>query len=72
MNDSRLTLVTALDFAEKGIPVFPCNPKTKKPLNAHEHKEATTDVAQIKEWWVIFSNAMLGIATGKVSRFRTH
>ena len=67
MNDSQLTLAMALDCAEKGIPVFPCNPKTKSPLNAHGHKEATTDVAQIKEWWAIFPNAMLGIATGKVS-----
>lgn len=67
MNNSQLTLATALDCAEKGIPVFPCNSKTKSPLNAHGHKEATTDVAQIKEWWAIFSNAMLGIATGKVS-----
>ena len=67
MNDSQLTLTTALDCAEKGIPVFPCNPKTKSPLNTHGHKKATTDVAQIKEWWAIFPNAMLGIAMGKVS-----
>ena len=69
MNDSQLTLAMALDCAEKGIPVFPCNPKTKSPLNAHGHKEATTDVAQIKEWWSVFSNAMLRTRISHLVRF---
>ena len=66
-NSKSETLAMAMACAENGIPVFPCNPHTKSPLNAHGHKEATTDVAQIKEWWATFPNAMLGIATGQIS-----
>ena len=61
------TLSMALDCAEHGIAVLPCNPKTKAPLTAHGCHEATTNAAQIKEWWATSPHAMLGIATGQIS-----
>ena len=67
MNECKLTLAMALDCAELGIAVLPCNNATKSPLTAHGCHDATINVAQIKEWWATFPNAMLGIATGQTS-----
>src|SRR5208282_2627980 len=36
--------------AAAGIPVFPCIEGGKKPATSHGHKDATTDVEQIKAW----------------------
>ena len=42
---------TALNYAKAGLPVFPCHPGTKKPATPHGFRDATTNVAQINEWW---------------------
>lgn len=60
----------ALVYARRGWPVFPCNPKTKRPLvkgaeaGAGGVKLATTDAAQIEAWWKKWPKAMVGLATG--------
>src|SRR5262249_13533601 len=54
----------ALDYARRGWPVFPCNPENKRPLTAHGHKDATTDPAQIREWWTAWPGAMIGVPMG--------
>jgi Bifunctional DNA primase/polymerase, N-terminal/AAA domain len=42
----------ALDLAARGIPVFPCEPGTKRPLTGgRSFYEATIDVEQINAWW---------------------
>ncbi len=41
----------ALDYAARGIPVFPIVPGTKKPACEHSFKDATTDPAIITAWW---------------------
>jgi len=71
-------LEAALHFARRGWPVFPCNRANKKPLvprdldaNGDPIKgtgglnKATTDEAQIREWWGRWSLAMIGVAVGK-------
>lgn len=61
----------ALGYAARGWPVFPCDPDTKRPLIGSEAKDqggfklASRDPAQIREWWVRWPNAMIGVPTGE-------
>lgn len=73
----------ALDLAEKGFRVFPvfeptakgcsckqgeiCENAGKHPRVSQWQKVATTDKAQIKEWFQKWQRANIGIATGKGS-----
>jgi hypothetical protein len=56
----------ALEYAARGIPVFPVVPRGKRPLTAHGLKDATTDPDQVREWWSVerWPEANLGIPTG--------
>lgn len=43
---------SARNFAEAGIPVFPCEENGKRPLpGSAGFEDATTDLAQIDRWW---------------------
>lgn len=44
-------LHAALQYAEAGIPVFPCEPDGKAPVTVGACKDATTSPHQIKVWW---------------------
>lgn len=59
-------LDAALEYARKGIPVFPCNIE-KKPITTHGFKDATTDQMQIVEWWTSYPSAIIGVPTGAAS-----
>ena len=54
----------ALEWRRRGFKVFPCN-ADKTPATPHGVKDATTDIATIREWWQT-GNAgpMLGVAMG--------
>jgi hypothetical protein len=80
--DTQTALQVALEYARYNIPVFPCDPKTKKPLLASEIDEngnkipksgglyqATTDRETIIKWWTKHPNAMIGIPTGPRSGY---
>lgn len=54
----------ALWYAEQGLPVFPCKPGDKPPLTRHGLKDATTDAAQIRQWWTRSPSANIGLLTG--------
>jgi hypothetical protein len=60
-------LEAALEYAQLGIAVFPCNPLDKKPLTSSGFKDATRDEAQIRAWWQKWPNAMIGAPTGPIS-----
>ena len=68
--DGAELLATALEFAARGIRVFPCHPATKQPLVKSSiagqggHKLATTDTAEISGWWRRYPKAMIGLPTG--------
>jgi hypothetical protein len=54
----------ALDYARHGWPVFPCEPRGKRPLVAKGFKAATTDEMQIVRWWQRWPEANIGIPAG--------
>lgn len=55
---------SALDYARRGWPVFPCQPGSKEPATRHGFKDATTSPARIRLWWERNPAANLAIATG--------
>src|SRR5262245_7422482 len=57
-------LSDALNIAASGYPVHPVN-LDKTPLTKNGFKDATTNEAQITEWWNKHPLAMIGIPTGR-------
>jgi hypothetical protein len=65
-NSSRATLLkSSLKYAERGKPVFPCEPGGKKPLIKDWPNEASTDPRKIHMWGNRWPNANIGIPTGE-------
>ncbi len=64
----------ALDYAERGIAVFPFtvliheNEAKKKPLCRHGYKDATTDITTVRAWWDQWPNALIGVPAGSVNQ----
>ena len=54
----------ALNYSERGWPVFPLRPRRKEPLTTHGFKDASTDAPQIRRWWRQWHDANVGIRTG--------
>ena len=54
-------------FASESIPVFPCNPQTKRPYLKGGYKLATSDYEQISAWGKQFPDAMVGVPTGQLT-----
>lgn len=58
----------AMQLAEEcGIPVFPCG-LNKQPRTEHGFKDATTNLAQIEEWWERWPDSLVSVPTGRASR----
>ncbi|TWB15612.1 DNA primase [Nitrospirillum bahiense] len=60
-------LSAALDYAERGWPVFPCAPGGKLPALDNGTAAATTDPERIAALWAEFPGANIGMATGHAS-----
>jgi hypothetical protein len=58
----------ALALARRGLHVFPCRPRSKKPLTEHGFKDATADADAIARWWRLNPDCNIAIATGAASR----
>jgi hypothetical protein len=57
-------LAAALEYAERGWPVFPCLPGGKEPLSEHGVLDATTDPEKIREWWRQHPTANVALHAG--------
>ena len=44
-------LAVALDYAARGLPVFPCTPRGKTPAVGRGYHAATTNPATIRRYW---------------------
>jgi hypothetical protein len=58
------TLRQALAYAQRGWPVFPCQPGQKIPATTHGYRNASTDPEQITAWFGRRPGCNLAIATG--------
>jgi hypothetical protein len=81
MSKGKQNIEWALEYAEKGFPVFPvyevlrdggcscrvkdCKSIGKHPITRKGVLEATTAKAQIESWWKQTPSANIGIATGR-------
>jgi hypothetical protein len=54
----------ASTHAKLGIPVFPCEPQGTEPLTPHGYEDASTDPAQLAEWWERWPDANVAMPTG--------
>jgi hypothetical protein len=57
-------LSAALGYAERGWRVFPLWPGDKRPIPEEGFKAASSDHHQVLEWWQLFPDANIGLATG--------
>jgi putative DNA primase/helicase len=61
---SKVLLEAALDYAARGVPVFPCRADNKRPHTQYGFKEASTNATMIQSWWRRWPNAMIACPTG--------
>ena len=54
----------ALSCVQRGWHVFPCWPKTKKPMTHRGKNDATVDEAQVRAWWGNTPDANVAISCG--------
>lgn len=57
----------AAEYIGQGFAVLPLRPRSKVPATAHGKKDATTDAAQIAQWFPGDTNKNVGILTGEQS-----
>ena len=50
-------------YVSLGWPVLPCSSKTKAPLTAHGHKDASLDWKQVEAWHRQYPDCAWGVAT---------
>jgi hypothetical protein len=62
--EERSPLEAALAYAAIGWPVFPCRLGSKEPATRNGFHDATTDPAQIRQWWRGDPDRNVAIATG--------
>jgi len=84
MNTQNELLTAALGYAARGWPVLPlhtphdghcdcgkpdCQSPGKHPRTKNGLKDATTNIATIRQWWIAWRDANIGVVTGAASGF---
>lgn len=57
----------ARQYADAGLPVFPCAVGGKRPLTTHGFHDASTDLSRVAHWWARWPRANVGMPTGRAS-----
>ena len=57
----------ALDYAARGLPVFPCHAGGKTLLTRRGHLDASSHREHVWHWWRRWPNANIGLTTGPAS-----
>jgi hypothetical protein len=57
----------ALKLANRGLHIFPCRPRDKRPATARGFLDATTDARIIERWWQQEPRCNVAVATGAAS-----
>ncbi|WP_161494825.1 bifunctional DNA primase/polymerase [Bradyrhizobium canariense] len=60
----------ALDAARRGLRVYPLAANTEEPAFPEADTAATTDESQVREWWALWPDANIGIATDNLLAIR--
>jgi hypothetical protein len=63
----RSSLLTALDYADLDLAVFPVSWDGRTPLTPHGCKDASTDPAEIERLWAGRTSTNVAMATGAPS-----
>lgn len=66
--DRSATLIAALDYASRGLPVLPIKTGQKQPASQHGVKDATCLAPRIEQWWAKMPDCGVGIAGGGPAR----
>ena len=58
----------ALEYLERGWSIFPCKPRSKKPLvKWREYQSRKPTTAEIRTWWAKWPRAGIAVVTGATS-----
>jgi hypothetical protein len=57
----------AIALAQRGLSIFPCQPRGKEPATSRGLHDATTDLDRINKWWRAVPDLNIAIATGPAS-----
>lgn len=63
-----MLLRTALALAERGLAVFPCQPRAKEPATPRGCLDASKDPHMLRHWWGLNPHYNVAIATGDISK----
>lgn len=64
MRSESSLATSAREYAERGWPVHPLATRAKNPLLPNGVLQASTDIAEVTEWWQRWPNANIGLRTG--------
>ena len=62
----------AIGYAQRGLPIFPCQLRGKEPACSRGVHDATSDLDRIRSWWGQYNDLNIGLACGEPSQPLRH
>ena len=57
----------AIGYAQRGLPIFPCQKRSKEPACSRGAHDATSDLDRVHAWWGSCNDLNIGLACGELS-----